>query len=89
MTEQEVQEFAVALVSSYLHYRQRWFEAVDLTHAAYSDRFADPHRYNRAVKQNEKATHNWDLISDITNHLLTPTIKTAFDVELKRREKAI
>lgn len=89
MTEQELQEFAEALVSSYLHYRQRWFEAVDWTQVAYSDRFTDPHRYNQAVKQNEKATHNWDLISEITDKLLTPTIKIAFDVELKRREKAI
>lgn len=89
MTEQEVQEFAEALVSSYLHYRQRWFEALDFKQAAYSNQFDDPHIYNRAVKQSEKATDKWDLISDITDRLLTPTIKTAFDVELKRREKAI
>lgn len=89
MTEQEVQEFAEALVTSYLHYRQRWFEALDWTQAAYVERFTDPHRYSLAVKRNEKATHNWDLISDITDHLLTPTIKKAFDVELKRSEKAI
>lgn len=89
MTEHEVKEFAEALVASYLHYRQRWFEAVNLTHVAYLGRFTDAIRYKLAVEQNKKATHKWDLISEITGGLLTPTIKTAFDTELKRREKFI